>query len=215
ITTTGVQFDMHTQKGNAHMSISTPGLFSVFNALGSAAVSLMLGFDMEQIKQGLECMGSVSGRLEPLDTGDRGFSVLLDYAHTPDALENVIKTVSEFAKGRIVTLFGCGGDRDQAKRPIMGEIAGRYSDFVVVTSDNPRSEDPMAIINEIVEGVKKSACEYAVIENRREAIAFALATARKDDVIILAGKGHENYQEMSGSKYHFDEKEIVAELLAE
>ncbi len=215
ITTSGVQFDMHTQKGNAHMSISTPGLFSVFNALGSAAVALILGFDMDEIKIGLEGMASVSGRLEPLDTGNRGFSVLLDYAHTPDALENVIKTVSEFAKGRVVTLFGCGGDRDQAKRPIMGEIAGRYSDFVIVTSDNPRSEEPMAIINEIVEGVKKSACEYAVIENRREAIAFALASAQKDDVIILAGKGHENYQEMGGGKYHFDEKEIVAELLAQ
>lgn len=214
ITTTGVQFDMHTEKGSVRICISTPGLFSVFNVIGSAAVALMLGFTMEQIKRGVEGMQFVSGRLEPLDTGNRGFSVFLDYAHTPDALENVIKTVREFAKGRIITLFGCGGDRDQAKRPIMGEIAGRYSDLLVVTSDNPRTEDPIAIIEDIMEGVKKSGCEHVIIENRREAIAYALAIAKKDDIIILAGKGHENYQETSLGKHHFDEKEIVAELLA-
>ncbi len=139
--------------------------------------------------------------------------MLLDYAHTPDALENILKTVRSFAMGRVVTLFGCGGDRDHAKRPIMGEIGGRYSDFLVVTSDNPRTEQPMAIIDDILEGVKKSGCEHVVIENRREAIRYVLEHAHKNDVIILAGKGHENYQEINGGKHHFDEKEIVAEIL--
>lgn len=214
ITTKGVQFDMHTAEGLTRMHVPIPGLFSVFNAMGAAGVAMCLGFPMEAIKGGIDVMLSVSGRLEPLPTNGRPFSVLLDYAHTPDALENILKTVREFAKGRIVTLFGCGGDRDKAKRPIMGEIAGRYSDALIVTSDNPRTEEPMDIINSIMDGVKKSGCDYVVIENRRKAIAFALENAQPEDIIILAGKGHENYQEINGIKHHFDEKEIVAELMA-
>ncbi|MBQ6693033.1 MAG: UDP-N-acetylmuramoyl-L-alanyl-D-glutamate--2,6-diaminopimelate ligase, partial [Clostridia bacterium] len=190
-----------------------PGLFSVFNAMGAAAVAMELGIPLSKIKTGLEKMGSVSGRLEPLPTGGRNFDVYLDYAHTPDALENILKTAREFAQGRIVTLFGCGGDRDHAKRPIMGEIAGRFSDFLVVTSDNPRTEEPMSIINAVLEGVQKSGCPHVVVENRYEAIRYALENAEEKDVIILAGKGHENYQEIGGGKRHFDEKEIVAELL--
>ena len=213
ITTRGVQFDLHYRNITSRMNIPIPGLFSVFNAMGAAGVALSLGWSLDSIKSGLENMVSVSGRLEPLPTGKHAFTVLLDYAHTPDALENVLKTVRGFAAGRVVTLFGCGGDRDHAKRPIMGEVAGRYSDFLIVTSDNPRSEDPMAIIRDIEEGVKKSGCEHVIIENRREAIRYALEHAQKNDVIILAGKGHENYQEINGGKHHFDEKEIVAELL--
>ena len=213
ITARGVQFDMKYKNITSRLNIPIPGLFSVFNAMGAAGVALTLGWTLDSIKGGLENMMSVSGRLEPLPTGRHEFTVLLDYAHTPDALENVLKTVRGFAAGRVVTLFGCGGDRDHAKRPIMGEVAGRYSDFLVVTSDNPRSEEPMAIIEAIEEGVKKSGCEYVVIENRRDAIQYALANAWKNDVILLAGKGHENYQEINGGKHHFDEKEIVAELL--
>lgn len=213
ITTRGVQFDFNYKNITSRFNVPIPGLFSVFNAIGAATVALSLGWNLDSIKYGLEHMMSVSGRLEPLPTGKNEFTVLLDYAHTPDALENVLKTVKGFATGRIVTLFGCGGDRDHAKRPIMGEIAGRLSDFAIVTSDNPRTENPMDIINSIVEGVKKSGCEYVVIENRREAIEYALKNARKNDVIILAGKGHENYQEINGGKHHFDEKEIVAEIL--
>ena len=213
ITTRGVQFDFNYKNITSRFNVPIPGLFSVFNAIGAATVALSLGWNLDSIKYGLEHMMSVSGRLEPLPTGKNEFTVLLDYAHTPDALENVLKTVRGFATGRIVTLFGCGGDRDHAKRPIMGEIAGRFSDFAIVTSDNPRTENPMDIINSIVEGVKKSGCEYVVIENRREAIEYALKNARKNDVIILAGKGHENYQEINGGKHHFDEKEIVAEIL--
>lgn len=214
ITTAGAQFTMHTPKGDINTKISIPGLFSVFNALGAAAVCTLMGIDSENIRMGLAKLSSVSGRLEPLPTNG-GYSVLLDYAHTPDALENVLRTVRGFAKGRVVTLFGCGGNRDKAKRSIMGEIAGRYSDYLVVTSDNPRDEEPMSIINSVLEGVNKSGCPHTVIEDRRAAIKYALQNAKKDDIILLAGKGHENYQEIGGGKRHFDEKEIVAEIVEE
>ena len=213
ITTRGVQFDFNYRNVTSRFNVPIPGLFSVFNAMSAAGIALSLGWTLDSIKYGLEHMVSVSGRLEPLPTGKNEFTVLLDYAHTPDALENLLKTVRGFATGRVVTLFGCGGDRDQAKRPIMGEIAGRFSDFAIVTSDNPRSENPMDIIASVVEGVKKSGCEYVVIENRRDAIEYALKNANRNDVIILAGKGHENYQEINGGKHPFDEKEIVAEIL--
>jgi UDP-N-acetylmuramoyl-L-alanyl-D-glutamate--2,6-diaminopimelate ligase len=215
ITTRGVQFDLNFPNGLTRMNIPIPGLFSVFNALGSIAIALALGISIEHIKPGLEDMKSVAGRLEPLPVSELGYSVFVDYAHTPDALENVLKTVRAFAKGRILTVFGCGGDRDRAKRPIMGEIAGRYSDQLVVTSDNPRTENPFEIIMAIEEGVKKSGCPYDVIEQRREAIKRAMMIAMKDDIIVVAGKGHENYQEINGVKYHFDDREIVMELLNE
>ena len=213
ITTAGAQFMMKTPSGDIRMKISIPGLFSVFNAMGASAAATLLGFDADAIREGLSKL-TVSGRLEPLPT-DGDYSVLLDYAHTPDALENALRTVRGLAKGRVVTLFGCGGNRDKAKRPIMGEIAGRYSDFLVVTSDNPRDEEPMEIINNVLDGVNKSGCQHVVIEDRRAAIKYALEHARPKDVIVLAGKGHENYQEICGGKRHFDEKEIVAELLEE
>ncbi len=213
ITARGVQFDMLTPKGTLRLHLAIPGLFSVFNAMAAAASALALGLGLPEIKSGLE-MTSVSGRLEPL-ASKGNYSIFLDYAHTPDALENVLKTVRGFANGRIVTLFGCGGDRDMAKRPIMGEFAGRYSDYLIVTSDNPRSEEPMDIIQSILGGVIKSGCDYTVIENRREAIKYALANAKDNDVIILAGKGHETYQEIKGVKYPFDEKILVQELLEE
>lgn len=215
ITPRGVQFTLREREGSMRLNIGIPGLFSVFNALGAAAAAKLMGFGDEDIKNGLERMKSVSGRLEPLPTNGRGFTVLLDYAHAPDALDNVLTTIRGFAKGRIITLFGCGGDRDHAKRPIMGEIAGRLSDFLVVTSDNPRTEDPYEIIDAVMEGVMKSGCSYVVIEDRYDAIKYALDHAKKDDIVLLAGKGHENYQEVGGGKRHFDEKEIVAELLKE
>lgn len=215
ITTSGVQFDLHTPEGDVLMRLPIPGLFSVFNAMGAVGMAQAIGIRLPIIKEGLESLVSVSGRLEPVKTNDMPFSVFIDYAHTPDALENVLRTVREFAKGRVLCVFGCGGDRDRAKRPIMGEIAGRFSDFAVVTSDNPRTEEPMAIIDTIEEGVKKSGAKYIVIENRKEAIRFALSEAKTDDVILIAGKGHENYQEINGTKYHFDDKEIVEELIKE
>ena len=214
ITTDGVQFDLHTPEGDVLMHLQTPGLFSVFNAMGATGLAQAIGIRLSCIKEGLESLTSVSGRLESVPT-QRSFSVFVDYAHTPDALENVLKTVREFAKGRVICVFGCGGDRDRAKRPIMGEIAGRFSEFAVITSDNPRTENPMSIIESIEEGVKKSGTHYTVIESRREAIRYALSMAKDRDVIMIAGKGHENYQEINGTKYHFDDKEIVEELLKE
>lgn len=214
ITTKGVQFDLHTPNGDVRMKLPIPGLFSVFNAMGAAGMAQAIGIKLPMIKDGLECLTSVSGRLEPVHTG-LPFSVFVDYAHTPDALENVLKTVREFAKSRVICVFGCGGDRDRAKRPIMGEIAGRFSDFAVITSDNPRTEDPMSIIDSIEEGMKKSGTQYVIIENRKEAIRFAIGKAKPRDVILVAGKGHENYQEINGTKYHFDDKEIIEELIKE
>jgi len=222
ITPAGVSFDMAlpTVVNGApvrdvrrlHLNIS--GLFTVYNAMGTAGAMLRLGFSPEHIQKGLESVRSVSGRLEKLPVPNREYAVLLDYAHTPDALENILKTVRSFTGNRIIALFGCGGDRDRAKRPIMGEIAGRYSDYCIITSDNPRSEDPTAIMKAIEEGVAKSGCEYRMIESRREAIWQALLMGEPGDVIVLAGKGHETYQEINGVKSHFDEKEIVAELAA-
>ncbi len=215
ITTAGVQFDLHTPAGDVLMRLPIPGLFSVFNAMGAVGMAQSIGIRLLHIKEGLESMTSVSGRLEAVRTGELPFSVFVDYAHTPDALENVLKTVRQFSRGRVLCVFGCGGDRDRAKRPIMGEIAGRFSDFAVITSDNPRTEAPMAIIDTIEEGMKKTGTSYVVIESRKDAILYALKKAQPLDVILVAGKGHENYQEINGTKYHFDDKEIVEELLAE
>ncbi|MBR3738181.1 MAG: UDP-N-acetylmuramoyl-L-alanyl-D-glutamate--2,6-diaminopimelate ligase, partial [Eubacterium sp.] len=143
---------------------------------------------------------------------DTNYTVIIDYAHSPDGLENIITSLREISKGRVVTLFGCGGDRDKTKRPLMGEIASRLSDFVVVTSDNPRSENPSDIIDDILEGMKNSKTPCKVIENRKEAIFFALDNAKENDIILLAGKGHETYQILNDGTIHFDEREVVAEF---
>lgn len=218
ITPAGVAFDLYlpAEKGkeSRHVKLNISGLFSVFNAMGTAGAALVLGFTPDEIAAGLQKVTSVSGRLEKLPVPNREYSVMLDYAHTPDALENVLKTVRGFTKNRLIVLFGCGGDRDRAKRPIMGEVAGRYADFCIITSDNPRSEDPIDIMRSIEEGVSRSGCEYAMIESRYEAIKKSLEMGAAGDVIVLAGKGHETYQEINGIKNHFDEKEIVAEIAA-
>ncbi|MGL5643120.1 MAG: Mur ligase family protein, partial [Paraclostridium sp.] len=161
---------------------------------------------------GLKNTGGVAGRFETI-SNDTGISVIVDYAHTPDALENVIKTAREFAKNRIITVFGCGGDRDTTKRPLMGDIAQKYSDICIVTSDNPRTEDPKLIIEDILEGLDKTKENYKVVIDRKEAIKEAIEMAQKDDVILIAGKGHENYQIIGKVKHHFDDKEIANEFL--
>jgi len=189
------------------------GMFNVYNALAAASVSLILGIDMECVKRGLESVVSVPGRVEMLDT-HTPYRMILDYSHSPDALENILRTVREFAKGRLIALFGCGGDRDQAKRPLMGRVGGLFADFCILTSDNPRREDPYAILASMEEGILSTEGPYVVIENRREAIRYAMQIARAGDVIVLAGKGHETYQEIQGVKHPFDEKVVVAELLA-
>lgn len=208
-----IEFEMLTPNGNKQINVSIPGLFNVFNAMLAASVCMKLGIDLDTIAEGLKSVKGVSGRMESLPAGGFDFSVILDFAHTPDGLSNLLSAVQGFAKGRVIAVFGCGGDRDNAKRPIMGATAAKLADFCVVTSDNPRTEDPTRIINMVLEGVRSEKTEYVVIENRREAIRYALNIAKKDDVVVLAGKGHENYQEINGIKHPFDEKIIVAEIL--
>ena len=190
------------------------GMFNVYNALAAAAVGLIMGVSPEIITSALAKVKSVPGRAEVLDT-HTPYKVILDYSHSPDALENILKAVREFARGRVISLFGCGGDRDTLKRPIMGEISGKLADFSILTSDNPRTENPMDILSAIEKGIKKTDGKYVVIENRREAIRRALEMGREGDIIVLAGKGHETYQEIMGVKRPFDEKVVVAELLKE
>ncbi|MFA5676082.1 MAG: UDP-N-acetylmuramoyl-L-alanyl-D-glutamate--2,6-diaminopimelate ligase [Christensenellales bacterium] len=213
ITPRGTSFDLCGAQMMLPVSLKIPGIFSVYNALCSAAVCLLLGEKAETIKKGLETLPGVAGRFEVLDTGGNPFTVILDYAHTPDSLESTLLTVRTFARGRIITVFGCGGDRDSGKRPIMGDIAGRLSDYCVITSDNPRTEEPLDIIKQIEDGIKDKQRDYVCIENRRKAIKHALQSAQNGDVIVLAGKGHETYQEIKGVKHPFDEKIVVAEVL--
>ena len=213
ITTQGASFHLFTPQGNGRISLHISGLFSVHNAMGTAALCTAAGIPFSCIVKGLEGLRGVAGRLECVDTGDRPFSVYVDYAHTPDALQNVLETARGFTRRRLISVFGCGGDRDHGKRPIMGEIGGRYSDHVILTSDNPRTEDPMDILKAVEEGVKRTATPYIVTENRREAIREALEEAGDGDVIVIAGKGHESYQEINGVRHHFDDKEIVLSLL--
>ena len=163
---------------------------------------------MNTIIEGLSKNKGVSGRFQTVRS-KRGFNAIVDYAHTPDGLENILKTAKEFVKGRIITVFGCGGDRDRTKRPIMGEIAGIYSDYCVITSDNPRTEDPARILDDVEPGTKKSGCEYIKIVDRREAINYAVKMAKEGDVVVVAGKGHENYQIFADKTIHFDDVEEV------
>ncbi len=212
IRTDGVRFHLRTPNGEGPVRMHISGLFTVYNAMGAAAMMQAVGVSFADILKGLESLSGVSGRLQSVNTYGRPFSVYVDYAHTPDALENVLTSVHAFAKARIVSLFGCGGDRDRTKRPIMGEIGGRHSDFVVVTSDNPRTENPDDIVRAVELGVQKSGTPYVSIVNRREAIAYALSILEPDDILVIAGKGHENYQEINGVKHPFDDRETVRRL---
>ncbi len=215
ISDSGVSFRMIAPDGGSypvHMRLT--GMFNVYNALAAAAMTLPLGVSPETVAETLGTVTAVPGRAEVLDT-HTPYKVFLDYSHTPDALENILKSVRTFAKGRVIAIFGCGGDRDHGKRPVMGEIGGRLADFSILTSDNPRGEDPYAILAAVEEGIRQTNGQYIVIENRRAAIRRALEIARKDDIVVLVGKGHETYQEIKGVKHPFDEKVVVAELLDE
>ncbi len=192
--------------------VGVTAMFNVYNAMAAVTTGLALGIELESMTEAMQNFAGVKGRMESVPTG-RDFTVIIDYAHSPDALENVIKPLKELETGRVVTLFGCGGDRDPSKRPLMGEIAARLSDFVIVTSDNPRTEEPGKIIQDILAGMKGTKTPYTVIENRREAIGWAIENAHPGDIILLAGKGHETYQIIGKEKFHFDEREIVREFL--
>ena len=177
--------------------------------------AIQLGISLEDAANALATAKGVKGRVEVVPTPGKPYTVLIDYAHTPDGLENVLSSVRGFCKGRVISVFGCGGDRDPIKRPIMGRIGVDLSDIAVITSDNPRTEDPMAIIENIVVGAKEAGENFVVIENRPAAIRHAMDIAEKYDIIVLAGKGHETYQEINGVKHHLDEREVVAQILEE
>ena len=182
------------------VEVPIPGKFTVYNALTVLGIARQLGISLKDCANALKTVQGVKGRIEVVPTPGMPFSVLIDYAHTPDGLENVISSVQGFCKGRVITVFGCGGDRDPIKRPIMGHIGVKLSDIGIITSDNPRTEVPSAIIEDILKGVKEEDGEYIVVEDRREAIRYAMDIAKKDDIIILAGKGHETYQEINNVK---------------
>ena len=204
----GVEFSaLDTQ-----FSLPIPGHFSIYNALCAIGICRALGIDMADIRAALAEAHGVKGRAEIVNV-PTDYTVMIDYAHSPDGLQNILQTVRGFCKGRLIVLFGCGGDRDKTKRPIMGEIAGKLADFCIVTSDNPRTEEPEDIINDILPGLKSTATPYEVICSRRDAIAFGLALAKKDDVLLLAGKGHETYQILKSGTIEFDERVIVKEAL--
>ena len=208
----GVTYDAVAEGERVSVWAATPGRFTVYNTLAALAAGRELGVPLADGAEALRSASPVRGRLEPVPTHGRPYHVLIDYAHTPDALENVLTAARAFAPGRVVALFGCGGDRDRTKRPQMGTIAARLADFSVVTSDNPRTEEPSAIIRDILAGME--GCDrYAVVENRIEAIHYALSHAMPGDVILLCGKGHEDYQIIGHTKRHLDEREIVEAFL--
>ena len=212
VSSQGVLFDLAINGEQHKVRLCIPGKFSVYNALTALGIVACAGIPMKSAVEALMFAKGVMGRCESVYT-NTDYAVIIDYAHTPDGLSNIISTVREFTEGRVITLFGCGGDRDRTKRPEMGKIAAKLSDYLIVTSDNPRTEQPASIIEDIMEGVKTENCPYTVIENRREAIAFSLSFAQKGDSIILAGKGHETYQILGKEKTHFDEREVVREAL--
>ena len=213
ITENGVSFELRLRNAEyIQINLRMTGMFNVYNALSAAACALILGVSPENVRAGLESIHSVPGRIEMLPT-NTPYRVILDYAHAPDALSNILRTCRTFTKKRLIALFGCGGDRDKGKRPIMGRIGGELADLCILTSDNPRTEDPEAIIADILPGLKEPRTPYVVQPDRREAIAYAIENHCPGDVIILCGKGHEDYQIIGKTKVHMDEREIVAEIL--
>ena len=211
ITNIGVDFKAKISDKNERIKVDIPGRFSVYNSLAAISVALYYGCSPEIIKTALENI-KIPGRSE-LVPNKKELSIMIDYAHSPESLENILQAVKTYTKGRVIVVFGCGGDRDSSKRPIMGEIAGRIADYSIVTSDNPRTEDPEAIVKDIEAGISKTKGKYEVIVDRREAIEKAIKMANTKDIVILAGKGHEPYQEINKVKYSFDEREIVKEII--
>ena len=215
ITVTNQYVDFKVKLGdrNERVKVSIPGRFSVYNSLAAIAVALQFGCSSDTIKEALINI-IVPGRSELVDN-KLGLTIMIDYAHTPESLEKILSSVKIYTKGRVISVFGCGGDRDKNKRPMMGEVSGRVADYTIITSDNPRTENPEEIIKEIEEGIKKTKGKYECIVNRVEAIRKAIKMANKKDIIVLAGKGHEQYQEINKKRYPFDENKIVNEIIGE
>lgn len=210
----GVTFEVATPDGKLTLELQLTGLFSVYNSLAALAVGLSQNIEVEKIKSSLEKIPGVAGRFENIDCGQK-FAVIVDYAHTPDSLENVLKTAKEITSGQLITVFGCGGDRDKTKRSIMGEVSGKLSDFTVITSDNPRSERPEEIIEQIEEGINRIVGDdrYVKISDRRAGIEYAIQIAKKGDIVLIAGKGHETYQIIGDRVLAFDDKEVAKKAL--
>ncbi|MEQ1644410.1 MAG: UDP-N-acetylmuramoyl-L-alanyl-D-glutamate--2,6-diaminopimelate ligase [Pyrinomonadaceae bacterium] len=209
----GTSFDLKTPTGSRRITSPLVGKPHVYNMLAATGTALELGYELDSIVNGLSTCVGAPGRFERVEH-DGNFAVVVDYAHTDDALLNTLQTARELTDGKIITVFGCGGDRDRTKRVPMGEVAGELSDQVIITSDNPRNEDPLKIIAEIEVGLKAKTANYEVISDRRDAIYRAVAMATSNDVVIIAGKGHENYQIIGGDKFHFDDREVAIEALA-
>jgi UDP-N-acetylmuramoyl-L-alanyl-D-glutamate--2,6-diaminopimelate ligase len=205
----GTKLHLQTLAGPMHLSLALQGTFQFYNAAAAVATGLALGIAPNIITEALRDV-RVPGRFEGIDAG-QDFGVIVDYAHAPDGLENVLISGREFTQGRLICVFGCGGDRDTGKRPVMGKISARLADFTIVTSDNPRTEDPEAIIADILPGVGDA--PHQVEANRQKAIEIAIGKAQSGDVVLIAGKGHEDYQEINHVKTHFDDREIAREVL--
>ena len=213
ITNSYVDFRVKLNGKNERIKTDIPGRFSVYNSLAAILVAEKLGCSVENIKESLETV-KVPGRSELVDN-KLGLTIMIDYAHSPESLESILQAVKSYTRGRVIAVFGCGGDRDNAKRPIMGAISGKIATYTIITSDNPRTEKPEEIIKEIEEGIKKTNARYECIVDRTEAIRKAIKMANKNDIIVLAGKGHETYQEINHEKRHYDEREIIKEIIDE
>lgn len=213
VTNVSADFKAKVKDRNERIKVSIPGRFSVYNALAAISVARLFGVDTEKIKEALENI-KVAGRSELVDNKEE-LKLMIDYAHTPDSLKSILETAKTYTVGRVICVFGCGGDRDKIKRPQMGEISGRIADYTIITSDNPRTEEPEEIIKEIEEGIKKTKGQYECIIDRREAMRKAITMANKKDIVIFAGKGHETYQEIGKEKQPFDERVIIKEILTD
>ncbi len=215
LTFDGLNFTAQTPNGKVRVVSRLVGRINVYNLLAAVGAAQALGLSNEVIETGICNLQSVSGRFQRIDLG-QPFLVIVDYAHTDDALENLIRTARELnPKARIITLFGCGGEKDRTKRPVMGEVAGRLSDLTILSSDNPRSEDPLKIISDIIVGLQKTAGKYLIEPDREKAIGMAMEEARRGDIVLLAGKGHENYQILSDHTLEFDDREMARSVLRE
>ena len=209
----GIRFRLITPKGETEIRSSLLGTFNIYNILAASGAALALGIGLNQIQRGIEKIKLVPGRMEPV-SNNRGLFIVVDYAHTPDALSKVLETLRPLVSGRIITVFGCGGDRDKGKRDLMGKVAAQGSDMVIITSDNPRTEDPMGIIRAIEQGIKESGSKtpYQIFEDRRQAIQMAIEVAKPDDLILIAGKGHEHYQIIGTTAREFDDRKVARDL---
>lgn len=207
-----IEYKLKTPTYEDHIYVNIPGKFSVYNTLGIISICYILDIDINIVKEVFKNTKGIKGRFESIKNNKK-LNVIVDYAHTPDALENILKASKEFTKGKVITVFGCGGDRDRQKRPIMGKIAQEYSDIAIITSDNPRCEDPHKIINDILKGINIKKDNYIIIEDRKEAIYKAIDIANDKDLVIIAGKGHEDYQIIGKKKHPFDDTKVALEAI--